>query len=344
MGGSVQFETSHSIESTLAWLVEPDPRNPGVRYFALRHLLRRPEDDLEVRKARLEVMRTGPVPAILGAQHRDGYWARPGGGYAPSYRATLWQIIFLAEFGADPNDERVRRGCEYLLSHSAAANGGFAMKSKPVPSSVVHCLNGDPLHALLRLGYAADPRLQATIDWLVKATTGEGDVRFYRSGTTGKGFACVANGRQPCAWGAVKAMKALSALRPDRRTAAVERAIEAGVAFLLGCDLSRADYPYVTGISRNWFSFGFPLSYRSDILETAMVLADLGYGNDPRLSNARQFIMDKRDAQGRWAMEKTLNGKMWVDIEEKGQPSKWVTLRALRALGFGERHEVGEEA
>jgi hypothetical protein len=31
-------------------------------------------------------------------------------------------------------------------------------------------------------------------------------------------------------------------------------------------------------------------------------------------------------------MEYTYNGKMWVDIEEKGKPSKWVTLRAMRVL------------
>ena len=114
------------------------------------------------------------------------------------------------------------------------------------------------------------------------------------------------------------------------------RAINLGVEFLLGRDLAVADYPYTDRISPTWFAFGFPLSYRSDILETAMVLADLGYGEDPRLSNARQFILDKRDDQGRWIMEKSFNGKMWADIEEKGQPSEWVTLRALRALGAGD--------
>jgi hypothetical protein len=29
-------------------------------------------------------------------------------------------------------------------------------------------------------------------------------------------------------------------------------------------------------------------------------------------------------------MTYSLNGKMWVDIEAKGMPSKWITLRALR--------------
>jgi hypothetical protein len=31
-------------------------------------------------------------------------------------------------------------------------------------------------------------------------------------------------------------------------------------------------------------------------------------------------------------MKYTYNGKIWADIEEKHQPSKWVTLRALRVL------------
>jgi hypothetical protein len=68
-------------------------------------------------------------------------------------------------------------------------------------------------------------------------------------------------------------------------------------------------------------------------LETAAVLVELGYGEDPRLTNVAQFILGKQDRQGRWQMEKSLNGKMWVDIEEKGKPTKWVTLQAMRVLG-----------
>lgn len=61
------------------WLLEFDPDNPGVRYVALRGLLGRPNDDTEVCQPRAATMTTGPIPAILGAQHPDGYWARPGG-------------------------------------------------------------------------------------------------------------------------------------------------------------------------------------------------------------------------------------------------------------------------
>jgi len=52
----------------------------------------------------------------------------------------------------------VRRGCEYLLGHGIAANGAFSVVSqRPVPSGSIHCLNGNLLCALLRLGYAGDP-------------------------------------------------------------------------------------------------------------------------------------------------------------------------------------------
>ena len=62
------------------------------------------------------------------------------------------------------------------------------------------------------------------------------------------------------------------------------------------------------------------------------MLLDLGFGGDPRLAPAFAFILGKQDAQGRWKLENALNRKMWVDIEQRGKPSKWVTLRALRVV------------
>jgi hypothetical protein len=69
-------------------------------------------------------------------------------------------------------------------------------------------------------------------------------------------------------------------------------------------------------------------------LETTAVLADLGHGNDPRLARAMEFVLSKQDARCRWKLENSLNGtlRVWVDIEEKRKPSKWITLRVLRLL------------
>jgi hypothetical protein len=316
----------------LDWLLEEDKDNRGVRSFALTDLLDRPEDDPDVVAARCAVMTGGPVAAILDAQYPEGFWIKPGGGYSPKYRATVWQILFLAELGADPGDEQVQRGCEYVLSHSMASNGAFSCYQKPVPSGAIPCLNGNLLFALRRLGWGDDPRAQEALDWLARATTGEADFQYLKSGTAGPRFACSANEGQPCAWGGNKAMRALLAVPADERTPAIERAIETGAAFLLSRDPAVADYPYTKRVSSTWFKLGFPLSYWSDVLETTAVLVGGGYGQDLRLANAFDFILSKRDDEGRWPLENALNGKMWADIEEKRKPSKWVTLRALRVL------------
>ena len=87
------------MNNIIEWLLEPS--NPSVRYFALRHLLDRPEDDAEVQAARHVIMTSEPVQNILSAQDAEGYWGKPGKGYSPKYRATSWQLLFLAELGAE---------------------------------------------------------------------------------------------------------------------------------------------------------------------------------------------------------------------------------------------------
>jgi len=109
---------------------------------------------------------------------------------------------------------------------------------------------------------------------------------------------------------------------------------QVGVDFLLGSDPAVADYPmgYSSKPSRSWFRFGYPIGYVTDVLQNLEVLTALGFGRDRRLKPAIELLLDKQDANGRWKMEYTYNGKTWVDIEQKGHPSKWVTLRALRVL------------
>ncbi len=85
-------------------------------------------------------------------------------------------------------------------------------------------------------------------------------------------------------------------------------------------------------MSGEWFKFGFPLSYTSDVLEALDALKAAGCGDEPRLEHARELVRSQRGADGKWKMRHSLNGKMWTDIEVKGQASKWITLRALRAL------------
>jgi hypothetical protein len=328
-----------SAGSVLDWLLEK--RDPGVRYFALRDLVGAPLDDRQVVAARRATRRASPVAEILAAQETEGYWVKPGPGYSPKYTGTVWQVIFLGQFGADGSDRRVRKAAEYVLDHSRAPLGGFSASA--TPGGLIHCLQGNLAASLLEMGFGDDPRLRQALDWLARSITGEGiapntdtkaEVRYLKSANSAPGFVCSANNQRPCAWGAVPALDALRRVPARRRTAAIRRAIDTGVAFLFSRDPAAADYPMGWGQKPNgsWFKFGYPMGYVTDVLRTAEVLVGLGYGRDPRLSNTADLILSKRRADGRWPLEYSYTGKTWFDLGKKRQANKWVTLRALRVL------------
>jgi hypothetical protein len=329
------------------WLLEES--TPAVRAAALVRLEGRPESDPEVAAARELAMQVDPIRSILEAQDPAGWWAKPGPGYAPKYSGTVWNLMFLEQMGADPAHERVRAAAEYVLAVTPTAAGGLGcsgshLERPPPPSSVLHCLNGNLLRALIRFGYLDDPQVQAAVEWEARAVTGDGMERWYASRTSGPGFACGVNDGRPCAWGAVKALRGLAAIPPQQRTALVERAIEAGVEFLFSRDPRVADYPMPVGDtqpSRLWFALGFPSGYAADVLQVLEVLAELGHGRDRRLHPALRWLLGHQDERGRWRNRHAYNHKTTVDIEKQGEPSKWVTLRACTVLAAAGRTPAG---
>jgi hypothetical protein len=324
----------------LPWLLEAE--TPAVRHLALRQLLDQPADAPEVRQARAAAMQTDPIASILAAEQPEGFWVKPGPGYTPKYRGTVWQVIFLDQLGADGTDGRVQAACDYVLSHSQAKTGGFASwegGSRPEapspPSLAIHCLNGNLLRALIGFGWLEDERVQRAIDWQARSITGEGFTRYYRSGTSGPGFRCVSNEQLPCAWGAIKGLLALARIPPQQRAPHVERAIQQGGAFLFSCDPATAAYPAGWGNvqpSPSWFKLGFPLGFVADVLQNVAVLCELGFAKDARLEGAVAWLLSQQEPSGRWRNQSASNGKTWVDIDEQGQLSKWVTLRACSVL------------
>jgi hypothetical protein len=322
----------------LPWLLEPE--SPGVRYLAMRDLLDFPEDDPQLSAARYEAHQAGPIAAILAQMDDAGYWVKPGPGYNPKYRSGVWSLILLAQMGARlPEDTRIERACRHLIDHALAPGGQLC--SSGTPSTTIDCLQGNLCWALVEMGFD-DPRLESCYEWMARSVTGEGvasledktaPLRYYAY-KCGPLFACGTNYGHSCAWGAAKVMLAFSRWPAERRTPLIESAIQAGVDFLFSTDPAIADYPNGgTGKpSGNWWKFGFPVFYVTDILQIVEALVALGYGHDPRLANALRLIKDKQDDLGRWPLEYEYSGKTWVDFGEKKQPNKWVTLRALRVL------------
>jgi hypothetical protein len=246
----------------------------------------------------------------------------------------------LAQLGASLHtDERIAKACSYVLEHTLSDGGQFTING--MPSGTADCLQGNLCYALTELGIN-DQRLDKAFEWMARSVTGEGiaplnnktaSIRYY-AGKCGPNFACGSNNKLPCAWGGTKVMLAFSNLPENKRPDIINRAIEAGVDFFFSTDPARADYPcgFAPKPSGNWWKFGFPVFYVTDILQIAEALAALGYGKDPRLDNTISLIRNKQDNNGHWLHEYDYTGKTWSDFGRKKQPSKWVTLRAIRVL------------
>ncbi|HEY9076030.1 MAG TPA: hypothetical protein VIO61_05770 [Anaerolineaceae bacterium] len=274
--------------TTLDWLLEEE--NPSVRHLALRDLVGLEAGSSELMQARLIAHKVGAIPAILEKMDPSGFWVKPGAGYSPKYKSTVWAVNLLAQLGAQVGaDERIDRACAYVLDHTLADGRQFSYNG--APGGTIDCLHGNLTWSLQVMG-CTDPRLEQAYDWMARMVTGEGiasqsdrtaELRFYEY-KCGPNFACGANDRKSCAWGAVKVMKAFGSLPKTQHTPLIQRAIQQGIDFLFSVDPATAAYPSGgTGKPNlSWWKFGFPIFYITDLLQIGEVLARLGLINDPR--------------------------------------------------------------
>jgi hypothetical protein len=317
------------------WLLETD--NPSVRYFSLRDLLEKPDMNSEVKEAKQDIMRTSVVPAILEKQKNEGYWEDPERFYSAKYKGTVWQLMILAELGADGNDVRVRRACEFILSRSQdLEGGGFAYSSSVKKgggrhSEVIPCLTGNLVWSLIRLGYLKDVRLQRGIDWITNYQRFDDRIAEAPKGGPYDRLRTGCFSRHSCHMGAVKALKALAEIPQNKRNTPVKKTIEKGAEYFLLHHVFKSSHHLDRVPKPGWLKFGFPLMYQTDVLEILGILTKLGY-KDPRMQEAIDILVSKQDTNGRWNLESTFNGRYLVNIEKKEETSKWITVHALQVL------------
>lgn len=316
------------------WLLEDN--NPSVRYFTLIEVLDQNENNSAVRAAKQNIMKIGVVPKILAKQNVEGYWDNPRNFYAAKYKGTVWQLLILAELGADGEDERIKRACEFILENSQdPESNGFSMntsikKGGGRHSEVLPCLTGNMIWSLIRFGYMEDERVQKGINWITRYQRFDDGINEPAKGWPYDRLkACF--GKHTCHMGAVKALKAFAEIPTGYRSRQVKETIKKGVEYILKHHIHKRSHDLRQISKPSWLRFGFPLMYQTDALEILGILTKLGY-RDSRMQEAIDLVVSKQDAKGKWNLENTFNGRFQINIEKKGEPSKWITLRALNVL------------
>jgi len=295
-----------------------------------------PDSHPEAAEAKAAIMQTGTVPAILARQKMGGYWETKKDFYERTkYRGTVWQVIILAELGADGTDGRIKKACEFLLRFSQdRESGGFCYRGTPrdggLHDCVIPCLTGNLVWSFLRFGYADDPRVKQGIQWITshqRVDDGEGPAP--KGWPYDRREPCW--GKHTCLMGVVKSLKALAEIPASQRSAEAARTIQETAEYLLRHHIFRRSHALSQTARKQWLKFGFPTLWDSDALDVLLLLTRLGY-QDRRMIEAAELVLAKQDKLGRWRLEDTFNGRTLVNIERKGKPSKWVTLNAIRAL------------
>lgn len=117
------------------------------------------------------------------------------------------------------------------------------------------------------------------------------------------------------------------------RSLETEGAENRGQEFLLEHRLYRS---HRTGkvVDGKMLMLSFPPRWKHDILRGLDYFWSANAPTDERLTNAAEVLVGKQRKDGTWPLQHRHPGRTWFEMEKPGQPSRWNTLRALRALNW----------
>ena len=308
------------------WLLDSDP---AIAWQAMRDLT--DASPSAIAAARARVPREGLGAEILARQESDGSWRRTG---APAWLPTLFTLQLLRATGVDRTEPDVERAVARLESSlrwnnqdcwelRAAALGGNSF----FEGEVEPCING----GVLALGGYFGRPTQSLARRLAGEQLEDGGWNCEAPKSTRSSFhttICVLEGL----------LEYERAVGRAPEIAAVRRR---GEEYLLERRLFRRRS---TGEVANpeFLELAFPPRYHYDVLRGLdyfrAAAAHDKVRPDPRISEAVHLIEGRRQADGRWLLDRAYDEALGLPLSEKvGEPSRWNTLRAMRVLRWYER-------
>lgn len=293
---------------TIDWLMDSDP---AIRWQALRDLADAPP--AEVARERARVPHEGIGARILACQGSDGAWHRAD---EPDWLPTLFTPQLLRASGADPADPVV-------ASAIASLAGGFrwdeSFGAKPFfDGEVEPCINGG---ALALGGYFGRPS-ESLARRLVGEQLDDGGWNCDAPKSVRSSFhttICVLEGL-------------LEYEHAVRAVPEIPQARRRGEEYLLERSLFRRRS---TGevASPAFLMFAFPTRYHYDVLRALDYFRAAGAPPDARVNEAVHVVESRRQPDGRWLLDAAHDEALALPFSESvGEPSRWITLRALRVL------------
>ena len=291
------------------WLLESDP---AIRWQVLRDLA--DASPAEVAAERARVAREGWGAQLLAAQDADGRWG--GGTFFPRGTGTFDTLHVLYLLGPDPEDEAVQRAVSPVHE---AARWDYDPSFRFFDGEVEPCING----RVVAIGSYFGRDMSSVVDRLLSEQMADGGWNCEQeNGSTRGSFDTSIN--------------VLEGLLEFERSAGtsveVRSARERGEEYLLERRLLHRLSDGEIAQPR-WLEAGFPYSFNYDVVRALDYFRSARPEPDERMDEALDAVASKRGADGHWPLETAYHEQLAVDFGETvGQPSRWITHRALRIL------------
>jgi hypothetical protein len=310
-------------DETIQWLLAGDP---AIRWQTQRDLIRAPQTVFE--RERALVAGQGWGARLLAKQNVEGRWANgkssDGGLYVPKWISTTYTMMTLRDFGLAAANPQARLACKLLLDEGLQPDGGVAYGTwAKWHHRGETCVSGMILSILCHFEID-DTRLDTIATHLLEEQMPDG------------GWNC----RRPSGATHASVHTTISVLegmrnyeRRARKPSAVRAAQRRGREFLLVHRLFRS---HRTGriIRPDLLKFSFPPRWHYDVLRALDYFQSVDAPRDERIAEAIDIVRGRRTIDGRWKLENRYPGQSYFEMERVGAPSRWNTLRALRALAW----------
>jgi hypothetical protein len=307
--------------NVIDWLLDSDP---SIRWQAMRDLVDAPAGEVMAERAR--VAREGWGAQLLAAQDADGRWS--GGTFFPRWIATADTLHLLYLFGPDPADEAVQRA---IAPVHEAARWDYDPNLRFWEGEVEPCING----RTVAIGSYFGQDVRGIVDRLLTEQMADGGWNCEQeNGSTRGSFDSTLNVLEGL-------LEYERSTEPDADVAAAR---VRGEEYLLERRLLRRLSDGEVGQER-WLTVSFPNAWYYDVVRVLDYLRQARPAPDDRMAEALDIVESKRGSDGRWPLERAYHDRLLVDLgETEGQPSRWITLRALRSLRWAGRWEPATAA
>jgi hypothetical protein len=307
------------------WLLEGDP---AIRFQTCRDLLGEERPELQ-----RSITEEGWGAAFLSRRNPDGSWGR--GFYQPKWTSSHYTLLDIRLLEPVPDHPVVRESIRGIVRRHKGKDGGIDPSITVGVSDV--CVNGMFLNYACYFG-EDETELRSVIDFLLSQRMADG------------GFNCESN-RSGARHGSLHStISVLEGIEEYRRAGyryripELEDCAAASREFLLRHRLFKSDR---TGevIKPEFLKLFYPPRWKYTILRALDFFRRADCPRDDRMEDAFAVLLRKRRSDGRWRLQAPLPGQVHFSMEKPGQPSRWITLIALRVLrAYGRESEEETES